>query len=80
MDSLPIFAQMPQTQSISYSRHDGLPEVYTFNPEKRAWNVETINTQNSLAPITQSGALPPELPPMSKSLCPTDHKLAAQAG
>ena len=74
IDSLPIFAQIPQTQSISYSRHDGLPEVYTFNPEKRTWNVETINAQNSLAPKIQPVTLPPDLPKeVAKSLCPTDH-------
>lgn len=74
IDSLPIFAQIPQTQSISYSRHDGLPEVYTFNPEKRTWNVETINAQHSSAPKVQSVTLPPDLPKdVAKSLCPTDH-------
>ena len=67
IDSLPIFAQVPQTQSISYSRHDGLPEVYTFNPEKRAWSVEAISTQNSLAPTTQPVTSLSDLPQVSKS-------------
>ncbi|MBY0282138.1 MAG: S1C family serine protease [Alphaproteobacteria bacterium] len=81
IDSLPIFAQVPQTQSISYSRHDGLPEIYTFKPETRIWNVETINTQNSLGASSQPVKLSPEASPhISKNLCPTDHNAFAQAG
>lgn len=80
IDSLPIFAQVPQTQSISYSRHDGLPELYTFNSETRTWNVETINNQISLAPKNQPVKLAPDLTQDApKNLCPTDHRSAAPA-
>ena len=80
IDSLPIFAQVPQTQSISYSRHDGLPELYIFNAETRTWNVETINNQVSLAPKSQPVKLPPDITPDTpKNLYPSDHKPAVPA-
>ncbi len=50
IDSLPFFAQTLQTQQITYSRHDGLPEVYTFDHNSGVWAVETIGTPATLAP------------------------------
>ncbi len=50
IDALPFFAQTLQTQQITYSRHDGLPEVYTFDHDSRVWVVETIGSPETLAP------------------------------
>jgi S1-C subfamily serine protease len=50
IDALPFFAQTLQIQEITYSRHDGLPEIYTLNPVSKAWTVETIGNPATLAP------------------------------
>jgi S1-C subfamily serine protease len=60
MDSMPLFSQTQRVQHISYSRHDGVPEVFTFDGTKKTWDVKSISMADSIALSAQPSAIQPK--------------------
>ncbi len=50
IDSAPLFAQTMRIENASYNPHDGLPEVFTFDEDKKQWNLKTLEETKTELP------------------------------